>query len=139
MFFISLVVCILGGALFGTLAWLLLAVIAEKSLMPLISFPVIVIYAMPVAIPFGTVAAVIATILFRILSLSSWRSSGKGAWICTGTAVGLILGGVFPFFLILLGFGPDDPSWRFHWGSVGAVAGIACGFILGWVGWREVN
>ena len=114
MFFISLLVCILGGAFFGTLAWLLLAVIAEKSLMPLISFPVMVIYAMPVAIPFGTVAAVIATILFRVLSLSSWRSSGRGAWICTGTTVGLILGGIFPFFLILLRVGPDDSSWRFH-------------------------
>ena len=74
MFFISLAVCIVGGALFGTVAWLLLAVIAEKSLMPLVSFPVILIYAMPVAIPFGTVAAVIATILFKILSLSRWRS-----------------------------------------------------------------
>src|SRR5580765_3786517 len=28
---------------------------AEKSLMPLVSFPVILIYAMPVAIPFSTV------------------------------------------------------------------------------------
>jgi hypothetical protein len=139
MFFISLLVCILGGTLFGTVAWLLMAVIAQNNLMPLISFPIVLIYAMPVAIPFGTVAAVIATILFRILSLSSWRSSGKGVWICTGAAVGLILGGIFPFFLILLRFGPDDPIWRFYWGSIGAVAGSACGSILGWVGWREVE
>jgi hypothetical protein len=139
MFFISLAVCIIGGALFGTVAWLLLAVIAEKNLMPLVSFPVVVISAMPVAIPFGTVAAVIATILFNVLSLSSWRSSGRAAWICIGSTVGLILGGIFPLFLILVGFGPDDPSWRFYWGSVGAAAGIGCGFILGWIGWREVE
>jgi hypothetical protein len=97
-FIISLGVCILGGALFGTAAWLLLAVVAEKSLMPLISFPVIVIYAMPVAIPFGSVAAVVATIVFKILSLPRWRPPSKGAWICTGSAVGLILGEYFPSF-----------------------------------------
>lgn len=139
MFFISLIVCIVGGALFGTMAWLLLAVIAEKSLMPLISFPVVFISAMPVAIPFGTVAAVIATILFNILSLPSWRSLSKGAWVCIGSTVGLTLGGIFPYFLSFVGFGPNDPSWRFYWGSVGAIAGIGCGFILGWVGWREVQ
>jgi hypothetical protein len=113
--------------------------IAEKSLMPLISFPVVLISAMPVVIPFGTVAAVIATILFRILSLSSWRSSSRVAWICIGSAVGLILGGIFPVFLILLGFGPNDFDGAFHWGKVGAAAGTGCGFILGWVGWREVQ
>jgi hypothetical protein len=139
MFFISLLVCIIGGACFGTLAWLFLAVIAEKSLMPLISFPVVLIYAMPAAIPFGTVAAVIATSVFKILSLSRWRSSGRAAWICIGSTVGFILGAVFPFFLVLVGFGPDDPSWGFYWGRIGAVAGTGCGFILAWVGWREVE
>ena len=139
MLFISLIVCIVGGALFGTIGWLLLAVIAEESLKPLISFPVVLIYAMPVAIPFGTVAAVFATILFNVLSLPSWRSSSKGAWIFIGSAVGLALGGLFPFFLTLVGFGPDYPTWRLHWAIVGAVAGIGCGSILGWVGWREVN
>ena len=137
MIFISLAVCIVVGALFGTVAWLLLAVIAEKSLMPLLSFPFILIFAMPLAIPFGTVAAVIATILFKILSVSSWRSSGRAAWICIGSSGGLILGGIFSFFLVLVGFGPDDPSWLFY--RVGAVAGTGCGFILGWVGWREVE
>ena len=105
MFFISLLVCIVGGALFGTVAWLLLAVIA--------------------------------TILFNALSHSSWRSSGRAAWICIGSTGGLILGGIFPFFLVLVGFGPDDASWLFS--RVGAVAGTGCGFILGWVGWREVQ
>jgi hypothetical protein len=94
---------------------------------------------MPVAIPFGTVAAVIATILFNALSRSSWRSSGRAAWICLGSAVGLILGGIFPFFLVLVGFGPDDISWRFYWERVGQVAGTGCGFVLGWVSWREVQ
>lgn len=139
-FIINLGVCILGGALFGTAAWLLLGVAAEKSLMPLISFPVVVIYyALPVTIPFGTAAAVIATMLFKLLSLPRWRPSGKGAWICTGSVIGLLLGGTFPFFLVLIGFEADNPIWRFHWGGVGAVAGIACGFIVGWVGWREVQ
>jgi hypothetical protein len=81
MFFISLIVCIVGGAFFGTLAWLLLGMIAEKSLMPLISFPVVFISAMAVAIPIGTVAAMIATILFNALSRSSWRSSGRVAFV----------------------------------------------------------
>jgi hypothetical protein len=139
MFFISLIVCIVGGAIFGTMAWLLLAVIAEKSLMPLITFPVVFISAIPVAIPIGTVAAVIATILFKALSLSTWRSSGRVAWICIGSTVGLILGGMCPVFLLLLGFGPDDFGWRFYWARVGAAAGTGCGFILGWVGWREVQ
>ena len=137
MFFISLIVCIVGGALFGTIGWLLLAVIAEASLMPLISLPVVFISAMPIVIPFGTVAAVIAALLFKVLSLPSWRSFCKGVWIFTGSAVGGILGGTFPFFLTLIGFGPDYPSGPLNLAGVGAVAGIGCGFILGWIGWRE--
>jgi hypothetical protein len=106
-------------------------VIAEQSLKPLVSFPVVLIYAMPMAIPFGTVAAVFATILFNVLSLPSWRPSSKGAWIFIGSAVGLLLGGLFPFFLTLVGFGPDSPTWRLHWAIEGAVAGSAVDLFSG--------
>jgi hypothetical protein len=140
MFFIkSLGVCILGGALFATAAWLLIAAILEKSVAPLTSFPIIVFYVMPMTILFGTVAAVIATILLKALSLPTWRPSSKGAWICSGSAAGLVIGGMFPLFLKLIGFGAEDPNGIAMWGSVGAIAGISCGVILGWVAWREVS
>jgi hypothetical protein len=52
MFFISLLVCIVGGALFGSVAWLSLAVIAEKSLAPMITFPVVLYLRDPNRDPF---------------------------------------------------------------------------------------
>jgi len=138
-FIISVGVCILGGALFGAAAWLLMVAVAEKSLAPLIYFPGAVYYAMPMAIAFGTVAAVFAAILFKALSLLEWRPSTKGEWVCSGSAAGLIIGAMFPLFLKLIRFEAEDPNGIAGWGGVGAIAGISCGVILGWVAWREVN
>lgn len=132
MFFISLLVCIVGGALFGTVAWLSLAVIAEKSLVPLITFPVVLISAIPLAIPFGSGAAVIATILFN--RMSRGRSS-KGTWALIGSVAGVVTGSMLPLVATLVGFGPMDGTWA----GLGGFAGLCCGSILGLVGWTEVE
>jgi hypothetical protein len=136
-FLISLAVCILGGAFFASAAWLFIAAANEKSLSPLLYFPVVLIHTMPVAIVFGTLAAIIATILFKALSLPKWRPVSKIAWIFSGSGAGVVIGGTFPLFLELIGFGSEGPNAVAMSGNVGALAGISCGAILGCVAWRE--
>jgi hypothetical protein len=76
--------------------------------MPLITLPVVLISAIPVAIPFGIAAAVIATILFKILSR---RPLSKGTWTLMGSTAEVATGLMMPLFSALIVFGPVDRNW----------------------------
>lgn len=97
------------------------------------------IYALPIAIRFGAVAAIVATILFKIFSDSKCQLLRRQAWFFTGGETGLLIGGMFPFFLRIIGFGVEQPNGMIVWGCVGIVAGTLCGFGVGGLGWREVR
>jgi hypothetical protein len=133
-------VCIFGGAFFGTMAWLLAMAAFENDVRPLaylLKLPILMIYALPIAIPFGAVAAIVAMILFKILLNSKWQALTRQAWLFTGGGAGLLLGGMFPFFLSIIGFRVEQPNGI--WVCVRIVAGTLCGFGVGWLGWREVR
>jgi len=78
------------------MAWLLLAVIAEKSLMPLISFPLVLFPPMPVGHPYWYRGSrdchnfIQRPVTFELATIS------RAAWICVGGTIGLILGERFP-------------------------------------------
>jgi hypothetical protein len=98
-FLASLAVCILGGALFSAAALVIMYSVYTGNPASLVGLPVILIYTVPLAMAVGPVAAVIATVLFKLLKSSKWRPVKKVSWICVGSATGIVIGGMFPLLI----------------------------------------
>ena len=134
----SIGICVMAGMVGGAAGFLVIQAIDDGDWgAAIVSWPATAFFAVPIAAPFGVVCGVIATGVLEALLHSSFRGSSRMAWLALGGALGATLGVACPFFLRTLGFGIEGASEVVLWAGTGAVAGVCCGLLLGWLGWDE--
>jgi hypothetical protein len=101
------------------------------------AFPILLLYSLMVAGPFGIVAGILGGALVIMLGGGRLRGATRSRWVRSGVWVGGIMGGVCPLFLLLLGFGPLLIGAAVLYAAAGMLAGGLSGAALGHIGWRE--
>jgi hypothetical protein len=126
----SVAVCVIGGAVFGSTAWALIMAGSTGNTEVLSALPVLPFYALPITVPFGTLAGVVGALIGWQAQGAAWRPATKTGWVSLGAAAGLLLGAAAPIFLTILGFSILKTDEILFWTGTGGATGAVCGGLL---------
>jgi hypothetical protein len=139
LYLVSPLVCITAGSVIGAAGFACLALAAGAGPDVVRGFPILVLYTLPITIPFGTLAGVVAAFAIARLGTGAFRDAVLARWLRSGSLVGGALGSAAPAFVMLIGFGGASLiDWLFYL-LTGGAAGAAAGGLLGAIGWREFH
>jgi len=130
-------VCVAVGSVVGAAMFGAAGVARGAGADAIRAVPLLVVYSLPITVPFGTISGVLAAFVISVLGLSSLRGASFRRWLRAGVASGGAVGAVCPAFLALGGFGAAGLTGAAFSVVAGAVAGMVSGAIVSWLGWRE--
>jgi hypothetical protein len=136
---VSPLVCVAAGSVVGAAAFAGAAVTTGVSASVLRGYPLLVLYTLPITVPFGGAAGVVAALLIGRLGVTSFRTAALARWLRAGSGVGAAFGAACPAFLMLIGFGGARLSEWLFYVLTGAASGAAAGAVLGAMAWREFS
>ena len=136
---VSPLVCVATGSLLGAAAFAGAAVTTGVGAHVFLKYPLLILYTLPITIPFGGAAGLIAALLIGRLGVTSFRTAGLARWLRAGSGVGAAFGAGCPAFLMLIGFGGAGLSEWVFYVLTGAASGAAAGAVLGAMAWREFS
>jgi len=126
----SVAVCVFGGALFGSVAWILIMSVGTQSVYGVALLPFLPLFALPITLVLGSIAAPLGAWAIWRVQGSRWQPKTLVRWVLLGAALGLVLGAVLPLLLRLAGLGLVERDYLLVWTLTGATAGTGCGTLL---------